>query len=62
MEKIWRKCDRTIHKGIRISFDFYETNKKLLVKVQPKKACKLEFADHLWLQLPDQYQLDIVVL
>ena len=38
----------------------YQTNKKLFVTVQPKNACILEFAGHLWLSFIDQPQSDIV--
>ena len=40
--------------------EIYQTNQKLFVSVQPKNACKLEFADHLWLPFLDQPQSDIV--
>ena len=39
----------------------YKRNKKFFVSVQPNNACKLEFADHLWLPFIDQPQCVIVV-
>ena len=35
---------------------------KVSVTVQPKNACKLEFADHLWMPFLDQPQFDIIVI
>ena len=35
-----------IHKAMQIPVDIYQTNKKLIVAVQPKNACKLKFAGH----------------
>ena len=55
------KYDRNIHKGMRIPVDIYQTNKKFFVTVQPKNACKLEFADHLWIPFIDEPQSFIVV-
>ena len=54
------RCDRNIHKAMRIPVDIHEWNKKFTVTVQPKNACKLEFLDHLWLPFLDQPQSDIV--
>ena len=44
-----------------IPVDIHQTNKKFYIAVQPKHACILEFADHLWLPFIDQPQYDIVV-
>ena len=46
---------------MKIPIDIHETNKKITVIVQPKNACRLEFADHFWLLILDQPQSDIVV-
>ena len=54
-------CDQNIPKPMRICVDIHETNKKFTVTVEPKNACKLKFADHLWLPFLDQPQSDIVV-
>ena len=56
-----RKYDRNIHKAMKITVDIQQTNKKLFVIVQPKSACKQEFADYLWIPILDQPQSDIVV-
>ena len=45
---------------MRIPVDIHQTNEKFSVTVQPKNACKLESADHLWLTFLDQPQSDIV--
>ena len=52
--------DKSIHKAMIFPVGINQTNKKLSVMVQPKNACKLEFADHLWLPVLDQSQSDIV--
>ena len=39
---------------MRILVDIHQTNKNSCVTVQPKNACKLKFADHLWLTILDQ--------
>ena len=49
-----RRCDRKIHKDMRIPVDIHERNKKFTVTVQLKNACNLEFVDHLWLPFLDQ--------
>ena len=41
------KYDRNIHKAMITPVNIYQTNKMLFVLVQPKKARKLESADHL---------------
>ena len=41
---------------MRIPDDIFQRNKKLFVTVHPKNACKLEFADHLWLTFLNQPQ------
>ena len=46
---------------MRIPVDIHKPNKKICVTVQPKNACKLEFADNLLLPYLDQPQSDIVV-
>ena len=56
-----RRRDRKIHKAMRIPVDIHERNERFTVTDQPKNACKLEFADHLWLPVLDQPQSDIVV-
>ena len=56
-----RKYDRKIHKAIITTVNIYQMNKKLFVTAQPKNACKLEFADNLWLPFPDKPQSEIVV-
>ena len=56
-----RRCDKSIHKATRITVDIHQTNKNLYVTVQPKNACKLEFADHLLLQFLDPPRSEIVV-
>ena len=55
-----RRCDKSIHKAMRISAYIHQTNKKFSVKVQPKQSCKLESANHLWISFLDQPQSDIV--
>ena len=54
MKKKRRICDRNIHKDMQIPVGIYQTNDEIFVIVQPKNACKLESADHLWLPLIDQ--------
>ena len=44
-----------------ITVEIQQMNKKLFVTNQLKDACKLEFADHLWLPFFDQPQSDILV-
>ena len=56
-----RICDRKIHKDMKIPVDIHERNKKFIVTVQPKNACKLEFVDNLLLPFLDQPQSHIVV-
>ena len=55
------KCDKNIHKDMRIPILIHERNKKFTVTVQQKNACKLKFADHSWPPFLDQPQSDIVV-
>ena len=56
-----RRCDRKIHKAVRVPVDVHERNKKFTVTVQPKNACKLEFVDNLWLPFLDKPQSYILV-
>ena len=53
--------DRNIQKDMIITVDIHEKNKKLNITIQPKNACKLVFADNLWLPFFDQIQSDIIV-
>ena len=46
---------------MQIPVDVYQRTKTFFVTVQPKNACKLEFADQLWITFLDQPQPDIVV-
>ena len=46
---------------MRLTYDIFQTNKNLFMKVHPKIARKLEFADNLWLPFFDQPQWDVVV-
>ena len=46
---------------MRIPFGNYQRTKTFFVTVQQKNACKLEFADQLWLPFLDKPQSDIVV-
>ena len=39
---------------MQIPFDIYQRSKKFFVTDKPKNACKLEFADNLWLPFLDQ--------
>ena len=55
------RCDRKIHKSMRILVDIHERNRKFSVTIQPRNTCKLKFVDHLWLQFLDHPQSDIVV-
>ena len=55
------RCDKNIHKDVQIPVDIYQITKNFFVTVQPKNACKLEFADHLWLLFLYKPQSDIVV-
>ena len=41
---------------MRVPDENYQTNIKLFVTVNPKSACRLEFADNLWLVFLDQPQ------
>ena len=61
-ERKRRRCDKIINKAIKIPVYIRQTNKKVYATFQPKNACKLEFADHLWIPLINQPQSDIVVL
>ena len=54
------KYDRNIHKAMVIPDRNFQNNKKLFVTVHPNNACKLEFADRLWLPFLDQSQSDII--
>ena len=56
-----RMCVINIQKYMIINFDVHETNKKFAFIIQPKNACKLEFAYHFWLLFLDQPQSSIVV-
>ena len=56
-----RRCDRKIHKAVRVPVVIHHRNKNFTVTVLPKNACKLEFVDHLWIPFLDQPQSDIVV-
>ena len=53
-----RKYDMNIHKAMRITDGIFQTNKKWLVTIHPKNACKLEFIDRLWLLFLDQPMSD----
>ena len=53
--------DKNIHKAMKIPVHINETNNKFTVIDQPKNACKLESADHLWLPNLDLLQSNIVV-
>ena len=46
---------------MRIPVNIFQSNKNFFVLVQPKNACKLESADHLWLPYLDKPQPDIIV-
>ena len=46
--------DKIIHKAMIIPVDIHQTETKFYVTVQPKNACKLEFADHLLLPFLDK--------
>ena len=50
-----------IYKATIITDENFQTNNKLFVMFHTKNACKLEFADHLWLPFLDQKQLDVLV-
>ena len=56
-----RIYDKGIHKTMWITVVSHQTNKKFSVTGQPENACKLKFADHLWLPFIDQPQSDVVV-
>ena len=56
-----RRCYRSIHKDMRITFDIHQKNKRFYVTVQPKNSCKLEFSDNLWLPYLNQTQSEISV-
>ena len=60
-ERKIRISDSNIHKAMGIPVDIHETNENLTVIVQQQNACKLEFADHLWLPFIEQPQFDIIV-
>ena len=60
-ERKIRRHHINIHKSLRITVEIHETNKKLTVTFQPKNACKLESADHLWQPFFDQPHSDTVV-
>ena len=47
--------------GYHNSRPHFQTNKKLFVTVNPKKSCRLEFSDHLWLPFIDQPHSDVVI-
>ena len=53
------RCDIKIYKAMRIPFEIHEINKRFIVTIQPKNACKLEFLDHLWLPFLRQPQSHI---
>ena len=55
-----RRHDINIHKAMQIPVNIYQSNKLFFGLVQPKNACKLEFADHLWLPYLDKTQYDII--
>ena len=38
-----------------------ENNKRVFVTANPRNACKMKFADNLWLTFLDQPQSDVVV-
>ena len=59
-ERKSRRCDKIIHKAMRIPVDIHERNLKICVTVQLKHLCKLKFLDHLWLPFIEQPQSDIV--
>ena len=46
---------------MKIPVHIYQKNKSVSVIVQPKNACKLEFADHLWMPFLEQPQSYILV-
>ena len=56
-----RKYDMNIHKAMRTIDDIFQTNKKLLVTICPKNACKLGFTYRLWLLFLDQPMSDFAV-
>ena len=53
-------CNIIMHKAMIILVDIHQINEISLLQLK-KGACKLEFADHLWLPFLDQPQSDIVV-
>ena len=55
------KLDMNEHKAMIITDVIFQTNKKLFAVVNPKNACKFEFADHLWLPFLDQPLSDVLV-
>ena len=60
-EIIRRRCDKIIHKAMRIPVDIYQRNKRFFFGFNQKNACKLEFVDHLCLPFLDKPYYDIVV-
>ena len=56
-----KKYNTNINKAMRIPDVIFQTNDKLFVTINPKNACKLEFAVNLQLLFIDQPQPDVVV-
>ena len=54
-----RICDKNIHTDMKIPAEIYQRNEKFFVTVKPKHACKLEFADHLWLPFLIKFSLTL---
>ena len=46
-ERKIRRCDKNIHKAMKICVEIYQRIKQFFVTVQPKNACKMESVDHL---------------
>ena len=55
------RCDKIIHNAMVSTVEIHQNNKMFSVIVQPKNACKLEFAYNLWLLFINQTHSDILV-
>ena len=59
-ERKIRRCDKIMHKATIITVEIHQTNNQFYVTFQGNNACKLEFADHLWITFLDRTRSDIV--
>ena len=54
-----RRCDKSIHKDVRIPVGIHQTNKMFSVIVQQQKYVNWNVLDHLWLTFLDHHSMTL---